>query len=328
MRQAIDAVYQTASSANSVGQLEQAMQQCDQLRQRPLGDEDSKYLRQLQAWLLNRRGEAYATAAGRAMDAHQDAEATRLEQQAIADFNASLELESHWRSFHNRGVSLAMLGKYDEAVASFTEAIDLNPTYPNTRFNRAELWLEMGRYDQAEQDYSEVIRLDPSDATARLGRGHARFYLTRFEEALADFDAGIAQEPQNAVAFADRADLNAFMGRWEQAAQDYRSAIKLDRSLGRAYQSAAWLMATCPDERYRDAQLALRAAQRAVELDGTEDYRYLDTLAAAQANAQQFPLAVQSLERALQAAPADARPELQQRLALYQGQQPFRDQAR
>jgi tetratricopeptide (TPR) repeat protein len=285
-------------------------------------------LRQLHAWLLNRRGEAYATAAGRALDAGQEAEATRLEQQAIADFNASLELDQHWRAFHNRGVSLAMLGEYDQAIASFAEAIDRNPSYPSTRFNRAELWLELRRFDLADEDYSEVIQLDPNDAAAHLGRGHARFYLARFEEALADFDAAIELDPQGAVAYADRADLQAFLGRWEEAARDYRTAIKLDRGLGRAYQSAAWLMATCPDERYRDPSLALRAAQRALELDGTADYRYLDTLAAAQANAQQYPAAVRSMEQALQAAPPDARPELQQRLALYNAQQPFRDQAR
>ncbi len=273
-RQAIDEVYRLASAANSVGQLELAMQRCSQLQQQPLSADNAQYLSQLQAWLLNRRGEAYATAAGRAMEANQETEAVGLEQQAIVDFNASIEFNPHWRAFHNRGVSLAMLGKYDEAIASFAESIDLNPSYANSRFNRAELWLELGRYDLAEQDYGEVLRLEPQDVDARLGRGHARFYLTRFEEALADFDAAIQQQPDHAVAHADRADLYAFLGRWKEAAQDYRAAIQLDRGLGRAYQSAAWLMATCPDERFRDAELALRSAERT----GTGRYERLPLL--------------------------------------------------
>jgi Flp pilus assembly protein TadD len=63
-------------------------------------------------------------------------------------------------------------------------------------------------------------------------------------------------------------------------------------------------------------------------MDGVADYRYLDTLAAAQANAQQYAAAVQTLQRAMQNAPQDVRAELQQRLALYQAGQPFRDRAR
>jgi tetratricopeptide (TPR) repeat protein len=327
-RQAIDAVYQLAASADSVAQLEQALEQCTQLRQQSLSAEDVKYVRQLQAWLLNRRGEAYSTAAERAMDKAQEAEAVRLERLAIADFTAATEVDRQWRAFHNCGVSWAMLGKYDDAIASFGQAIELNPTFANARFNRAELSLETGRYDLAEKDYAGVIRLDSSDVAAHIGRGHALFYLTRFDEALAEFDVAIQLQPDNAVAHADRADLHAFMGRWEEAAQDYRAAIQLDRNLGRAYQSAAWLMATCPDPRYRDVQLALRSAERALELDGATDYRYLDTLAAAQASAGQFPPAIEAIEQAIAVAPADVRPELQQRLRLYQAKRPFRDEAR
>jgi tetratricopeptide (TPR) repeat protein len=105
-------------------------------------------------------------------------------------------------------------------------------------------------------------------------------------------------------------------------------AIRLDNSLGRAYQSAAWLMATCPEQRYRNEQMALRSAQRAIELDGSADYRYLDTLAAAQANARQFTEAQQSVNKAIESAPSDVVSELRQRLALYKSNRPFRDSAR
>jgi tetratricopeptide (TPR) repeat protein len=186
----------------------------------------------------------------------------------------------------------------------------------------------MGRPEEADQEYTAVIQLDAKDAAARLGRAHSRFYQRRFTEAMRDFNDVIQQQPDNAVAYADRADLYAFLGQWEPAARDYMMAISLDKSLGRAYQSAAWLMATCPNAHFRDREMALRAAQRAIELDGERDYRYLDTLAAAQANADQFPDAQQSLQRALKSAPQDALPELRQRLALYQKNEPYRDAAR
>jgi tetratricopeptide (TPR) repeat protein len=323
--QRIDAVYQMATRATSVSQIQQALDDCDRLQTQRLDAANQQYLQQLRAWLLNRRGEAYALSASRLAEAGKSDDAIRWERQAIADFEASLAAQPQWRSYHNRGVSLAMLGDYKAALASFSSAIELNPGYPNTRFNRAELLLELGEYEQAEQEYTDVLKLDPEDVDSRIGRGHARFYMAQFEPALEDFDQVVQRRPENAVAYADRADLYAYLGRWELAARDYRMAVRLDNSLGRAYQSAAWLMATCPDERFRDTQLALKAARRAIELDGTGDYRYLDTLAAAQANASQFGDAAQSAQQALQSAPQDVRAELQQRLALYQAQRPFRD---
>ncbi len=325
VRESLDAIYQQSSQANTMALLNQCLEDCRALPVAQLDAESRAYLNELEAWLLNRRGEAYAHAAGRVLEDGDEPQSIRLEEQAIADFTDSLSRQISWRPYHNRGVSQAMLGKYDEATASFNEAIKLNPSYANTRFNLAELWLELERWADAEREYSEVLRLDAEDNGARMGRGHSRFYLQKYDQALADFDAVVAKEPENAIAFADRADLHAFLGHWEQAAQDYRTAIQLDRSLGRAYQSAAWLMATCPDERFRDQRNAVRAAQRAIELDGTSDYRYLDTLAAALANAQQYPEAVKNLQQALSVAPEKVAGDLQSRLTLYQANRPFRD---
>lgn len=325
-QQAIDQLYEAATKARKVGEIVQALSECDKLLAQPLDPENKQYLAELKAWLLNRRGEAYALAATRSADAGTDDEAMRQEQLARQDFRESLQLNKTWRAHHNLGVSLAMLGEYAAALTQFQHAIDLNPDYPNTRFNRAELWLEMGQFADAEREYSEVLRLTPNDVDSKMGRGHARFYLSQFEAAMEDFDSAIEADPKNAVAFADRADLNAFLGHWKEAAVDYRQAISLDRELGRAWQSAAWLMATCPNENFREADMAVKAAKRAIELDGAGDYRYLDTLAAAQANAAQFAEANVSLQEALQVAPEEVQGELRNRMTLYQAQRPYRDQ--
>jgi tetratricopeptide (TPR) repeat protein len=327
-RSQIDRVYDLARQASALPQLDQALQWCNQLTQQGLIPEHELYLARLTAWLWNRRGELQAQQAASLRAAGNEPQARLQEQAAVQDFTASLQLDPQWRAFHNRGVSSAMLGKSTEAIDDFTQAIQRNPQQTSSRFNRAELLLDEGRADEAEQDYSAVLQLDPTDTAARLARAHARFYQSRFDEALRDFDDVIRQDPKNAVAYADRADLYAFLGNWEPAGRDYIMAINLDKSLGRAYQSAAWLMSTCPDSRFRDAEMALRAAQRAIQLDGTRDYRYLDTLAAAQANAEQFAAAQRSLEQALASAPQDVVAELRQRLAMYQQSQPYRVSAR
>ena len=92
------------------------------------------------------------------------------------------------------------------------------------------------------------------------------------------------------------------LAEWQDAASDFRTAIELDSKLSRGYASAAWLMATCPDEQYRNAELGLQAAKRAIELRGNADFDLLDTLAAALANADRFDDAAKAISQAIELA--------------------------
>ena len=140
---------------------------------------------------------------------------------------------------------------------------------------------------------------------------------------MVDFDKIVFHKPNDAIAYADRGDVHAYLGNWQKAAQDFKVAIKLDSSLGRAYQSAAWLMATCPDNRIRNPKLAVKVAQKAIQLDGDEDFRYVDTLAAAYASSKDFQRAQETVSRAIQLAPTDRKNEIQQRQTLYQASRPY-----
>ncbi len=116
------------------------------------------------------------------------------------------------------------------------------------------------------------------------------------------------------------------MGEWDKAANDFRQAISLDKKFGRGYQSAAWLMATCPDPQFRNPDLAVRSAERAIELDGDGEYIYLDTLAAALANSGQFERAQDAQRRAIELAPPENVAPLKQRLTLYGTRKPYRQE--
>jgi tetratricopeptide (TPR) repeat protein len=83
-------------------------------------------------------------------------------------------------------------------------------------------------------------------------------------------------------------------------------------------------MATCPVEQFRDAELALQSANKAIELDGSGDWTYLDALAAAQASAGRYAEAAATLDKARQIAPDEATAELQSRQALYRDGKPYR----
>jgi tetratricopeptide (TPR) repeat protein len=270
------------------------------------------YAPQLMAWSHNRRGEVRA-------DADRSDEAQR-------DFIAAVKLDnSKWRYIHNRGVGFALLGKYEAAIADFNQTIRMNPRYANAYFNRGELRYEKQDFVGAIEDYTQAIRLAPADASAFNSRGHAHYRLEQFRDALADYNEAVRLDPENAAAYTNRGDAYADLGQYPEAAHDYQAAIKLNPKLARALQSAAWLMATCPNEAFRNEQLALGAAKKAIELEGEHDYRFVETLAAAQASAGDFKSAVETQKKVVALVSTTNRERAENRLKLFQERTPYRE---
>ena len=101
-----------------------------------------------------------------------------------------------------------------------------------------------------------------------------------------------------------------------------------NEELGRAYQSIAWLMATCPDAQFRDAKRAVAAAEKAIRLDGDGDHRYVETLAAAHASAGNFAEAQRLQKKVIEMAPEAVAEGCRARLREYERDRPFRQSPR
>jgi tetratricopeptide (TPR) repeat protein len=303
--------FKKSEGAKNEGDYSEIIALCEEGIKSGATRENAAYARRLCAWAYNRRGERFAELGN--------------EQEAMKDFAAAINYDpSHWRAIHNRGVSHASLGRPGEALADFSRALQLNRNYANTWFNRAELYSDRGDFARAVGDYAEAIRLSPKEAEFYTGRGSAYARTGRVREAMQDLSAAIRLDPENADALVSRAEIYLASRDWGRAASDYRDAIQLDDRLGRAYQGAAWIMATCPDERYRNEELALSTAQRALELDGDSDPRYIETLAAAYANSGQFDSAAAILQAHLNKMPQQYVAGAQARIQLYKSQRPYR----
>ncbi len=320
-----DQLFKEAKAAKTLEDQNRALQKIELVREGDISQELSTYLIGLEAWLLHQRGETHAQQAAEA-NARGDAQAGRdLDAKAMEDFDAAIGLDpKRWKSYHHRGVCYALTGEFEQALNDFSKTVELRPDYENAWFNRGEIHYEMGQFAKAVADYDQAIQLKPKDAGFFTGRGHSQFQLRRFKQALNDYSRAVALDPKNSEYYAHRGDAYRSLGEWEKAANDFKVAIELDQSFGRAYQSAAWLMATCPASQFRNAELAVRSAKQAIKLDGDSDYIYLDTLAAALANNGQFDTAESVLRRAIETAPKDNVAPLRQRLKLYRAQRPFR----
>jgi tetratricopeptide (TPR) repeat protein len=111
-----------------------------------------------------------------------------------------------------------------------------------------------------------------------------------------------------------------------KAIADYTEAIDIRPKSPLPYNNRAWIWATCPDKKYRDGKKAVESATTACNLTEWHDPEYMDTLAAAYAEASDFASAVkwQTKANELRKDPED-RARGQARLKLYQEKKPYRD---
>ncbi len=285
---------------------------------------DRDYASNLFAWALNRRGEMRGEQAAKLVEEGKVDQASTLDQQAAKDFETAIQYNSqNWRIHHNLAISLAMRGDYLKAIKEFSASIELKDDYPNSHFNQAELYFELAQYAQAVDGYTRAIALNSSDAQYLNSRGHSLFMLESYEAALKDYIRATELGSDSAAYFTDLADAYQYLGRWEDAAQAYRSAVAINSKFPRAYQNAAWLMATCPDPKIRNVDLAVSAAKKAIELSGERSSHALDTLAAATAAIGKHNDAATLQRQALQLASKDEKDELAQRLKLYESGQSY-----
>ncbi|MGK7929086.1 MAG: tetratricopeptide repeat protein [Spirulina sp.] len=68
--------------------------------------------------------------------------ADRQYEEAIASYDKAVEINPNYdAAWYNRGVALYNLGRYEEAIASYDKAVEINPNYDAAWYNRGNAWL-------------------------------------------------------------------------------------------------------------------------------------------------------------------------------------------
>ena len=185
--------------------------------------------------------------------------------QAETWFKKALQLEpANMRNallFSNLGTVQRRMGKNQEALESYSLALNLTPYSITMLLNRASLYLDMDYLDKAYVDYCNVIDLDdknqealgfrayiymrrrqyqdarndyqkllevvPGDKTARIGMAMVNQKLQRYRESLEEFNRLIVDYPKDVSLLKARAELEVEMNTLELALLDLENAVKM-----------------------------------------------------------------------------------------------------
>ncbi len=252
--------------------------------------------------------------------------------EAVAAYRRALRLAPENPNTHSRlGVALMEQGHVDEGAAHCRDAVRLNPGSPGLHNNLGLVLARQGRQNEAVAHFREALRLDPAYAKAHDNLGLLLARRGREDEAIAHFRKAVALDADDAEAHKYLAMALGRKGAYREAIAQYREAIRLRPDDPGPYNDLAWILATRPEPGLRNGAEAVKLAEKACRLQGTREITFLDTLAAAYAEAGRFPAAVATLEEAVSLAASRGRKEeamqLRKRLQGYQAGRPYREPA-
>ncbi len=229
----------------------------------------------------------------------------------------------------NLGVALEQEKHPAEALAEYRKSIEIDPNRFQAHNNLANLLSSMDQRDEALREYQEALRLNPNAALARVNFATQLAEMGRFDEAMAEYAraAQLAPEDPRPHYLMGKASLRH--GQSAEAVKHFRDALQRDARDSQALTWLARVLAADQNSTIRNASEAVSLAEQANNLTGSEQPFVLDTLAMAYAEAGHFRDANATAQKAIQAAAAAGAektlPDMEQRLKLYQADQPYRE---
>ena len=141
-------------------------------------------------------------------------------------------------AYINRGVIYFRDTKYEEAIDSYTKAIDNATTQQLIQIyvNRGMAYssLPEPKYELAIEDYNQAINLAPEYFDAYVNRGIAFSSLGQYKQAMKDYSKAIYLNPDNPdVHYARGFTLALQEGKQQEAIEAYRQAADLYQKQGK-----------------------------------------------------------------------------------------------
>jgi tetratricopeptide (TPR) repeat protein len=185
--------------------------------------------------------------------------------------------------------------------------------------------LHVGEADGAKKDFDRVAQFghgrtmskNEQEVLAAALSGRSVLHAETKQEAQAKSDFGDAGDlcPKSVLVSVFRGRANALLGKTRSAIDDFLKATKLDSKEPAGFHELAWLLATTPT--LNEGKRAADFGRTACELTNWNHWQCLDAYALASAANASFEEAVKWGTKALEIAPPDVRPAVEERLKLY-----------
>jgi len=143
-------------------------------------------------------------------------------------FSHAIEVtQNNYVAYNSLGVAYSSLGRYQDEIESYKQAIRIEPDYADAYINLGNTYYEIGRYQDAAESYKQAIRIEPDNAKAHYNLGVSYKALGRWQDAVETYNQAIRIKPDYADAYISRGVAYYKLGRYQDAIESYKQAITI-----------------------------------------------------------------------------------------------------
>jgi len=159
---------------------------------------------------------------------------------------------------------------------------------------------------------NKAVKISREVANSQNGRAHKQLLSVTlktlidiqaksgdYNSAVRTFSELIQLDPNNASYYYSRALLYKHTEEYGSAVVDLTKVLELQPGNPQTLNELAWILSTCEADEIRDGHRSVELAQKIVEITKRKNPQYLDTLAAAYAESDQFDMAVKTQQQAI-----------------------------
>ncbi len=149
-------------------------------------------------------------------------------EEAISSYDQALQIKPDFHeAWNNRGSALNDLRRSEEAISSYDQALQIKPDFHQVWNNRGNALRNLGRYEEAISSYDQALQIKPDFHEAWNNRGSALNDLRRSEEAISSYDQALQIKPDFHQVWNNRGNALRNLGRYEEAISSYDQALQI-----------------------------------------------------------------------------------------------------
>jgi len=157
---------------------------------------------------------------------------------------------------------LSKLGRPNQAVAAYQQAIAINADYFEAHNNLGNTFQDLGKLEEALACYKRMIAIAPGRANAYSNIGNIMFDRGSLDEAISNYRQALELDPQHALTHNNLGNAYQQQGQLEQAVQCYQKALAINPEFAMAHNN----LGVALQDQGREIE-AVNCYQRALELE-------------------------------------------------------------
>jgi tetratricopeptide (TPR) repeat protein len=157
-------------------------------------------------------------------------------QEAMGHYEQALRIQPDYAETHNNlGNTLFRLGRTQEAIGHYEQALRINPDLAKAHNNLGNALLQSGKVQEAISHYEQALQIRPDLAEAHNGLGYALLQAGKVPEAIEQDQQALRIKPDYADGYNNLGLALVQQGRLREAMEHWEQALRVNPDLADAH---------------------------------------------------------------------------------------------